>query len=345
MLWIWATTLAAAIARQSAEIGLHPEGAVEAWGEFRQSIEGLEIEPELLIQFDLAEERGELPPGWIVDPELGVFHLYNAVVHVVDDDTDPRKLEILLNRDLEKGWTPVQLFVHANPSSHLEPEDIIDFYVVDIFLELGREQRKKRKPDEAPREIFNRIVGDIRKRRSVLEQRGTIAMFYNRRAGIEAFMRGFNGFEGSTIDLFRDLERAGFVDPPEESEEWLVWYPETTQQMTPAFNETIELLSRSKILPIGEDITWPTFAPDTDDLTEFYKTAGPSIRALKLGFAIAQVPELIRPGQKPQDTTYMNVLIRPVPELGERLFPSISNKGADLEASEWMHRLPAKIER
>lgn len=352
MLWILATTLTLALAKQASIPDAPLKPRARAWELFRASLQGYVVPDELAIQLDLAEERGELPPGWIVHPKHGTIQLYNAIVHVVTDDDIPEELD----RKPTRGWTPVQLFVHAHPSFELEPEDYTLFYALELFIERGRRRQDdyeyaldqpwadavsieaslwEREVDELETGLLD---GDDLRAAEALA-------WFDANTLAEGFIEGLRGTTGTAkaSSVMHRLIQEGEIPPLDEPagiEGELAWFPSTTDQYPSdnlEFGDIVERLSEHGIRTIDEE--W-VFAEDegvAQNITEFHMGNQPSVRALKHGFVIAQIQDGYN------IPYYRNYLVHPVPPRGFFVAPwMLQDKEADAMARRRMLVLEKK---
>lgn len=343
MIWMLISTLAAAMATQAAQHNVKDTELRRMWAAFRKELQGIEIPAEMSIQFDLMEERGDLPPGWIVHPNRGVMQLFNPVVHVIDDDTsqNDESMEIL-NRNPSDGWTPVQLFIHANPTTEIEPEDTAQYYAIQMFIELadiqrGSYQQAIDEPWADEPEVANQMFED-----AVESIENTYWNTYNQAmdfAPMESLRRAYIGSLRNASVAPEDFMTSDYANideignPP-------AWFPGGTDSYPSdniGFDDILLHLRTQGIRLLNDEFIWADYDVESGNVTGFENTERAAVRALKHGFVIAQI-------QDGYDIPYYrNYLIYPVPNNGPFVYPWMQNNAWDAEARARMNQLPKKV--
>lgn len=301
LVWLFAGTLAAAMARQgSTDASVPGTDLALAWSIFRESLRRAEVPAEQQIVFDLMEERGDLPPGWVVHPTLGLMQLYEPVIHLVNDGDTVKVFEEAKDsssRTDDRPMNPIRIFVHSQPETgRYFPEDTIDYYAIKFVQERA----------EAIRDDYDYPLSQP----WLVDEESLIESLWEREsepARSDAYTREWDvvmapGDPGRVLfNVFADTLRER-VQPPEaylsrlieaRADEVvlddLVWAPFVVDE---GFDETLQDLLEEEGIFVAEGTMHIEALDDANILTDF-DDSDAALLALKHGFVLAQIPDEI----------------------------------------------------
>lgn len=306
-------TLTAALLSSAAEEdsdGIDEADLRAAWASFRLSLVGAEVPVQTALLFDLMEERGHLPPGWILHPRHGMFHLIDVVLTVVDDDTpldimyqDRKGESLILTRERDAfALFPIRIFIHASPIRQFFNQDFAAYHAIVQVIQVARRWREDcletRQYDPSDPGVISRAFHGSMER----DDLGGFVFDFLLPDEVEHIWR--RAFQGEKVTADTIMDEGSVVGARDE--EFLTW---GIFEVDEFFSEDLEtLLAREGIMVVDRNLC----VQAADDVAAISESRADRL-ALKHGYVLARIPDSI--GSR----YWRNYVIHPLPESPELL--------------------------